>query len=299
MASVIDSGQRFERIVGERSVWLPVLAGFAVMYIPTFYDLSHGMWTRDEYLHGPIVLAVSAWLLWHLWGGLARIETRPAPAWGWACIVIGVPFYVLGRSQQIILFEVGSQIPMLLGTFLLLQGWRAARHMWFPIFFLAFMVPLPGFIVDALTNPLKQQVSVIAEDLVYWAGFPIARSGVVLVIGPYQLLVADACSGLHSLISMSAMGLLYVFLSRHTSVARSAILVASLLPIAFASNVVRVVVLVLVTYFLGDEAGQGFIHGFSGVFLFAVGLLLLFLIDYLLGLVPALRDRGGHNEARG
>ena len=111
----------------------------------------------------------------------------------------------------------------------------------------------------------------------------------MLSVGPYQLLVADACSGLHSLISMSAMGLLYVYLMGHRSLARNAILVALLLPIAFAANVVRVMVLVLVTFHFGDEAGQGFIHDFSGVFLFVGGLLLLIAVDGALGRVKALQ----------
>ena len=105
----------------------------------------------------------------------------------------------------------------------------------------------------------------------------------MLSIGPYQLLVADACSGLRSLISTSAIGLLYVYLTGHRSVLRNGVLVASLLPIAFAANVIRVLVLVLVTFYLGDAAGQGFIHGMAGILLFVVGLIVLVALDALLG----------------
>jgi exosortase len=134
----------------------------------------------------------------------------------------------------------------------------------------------------------------------YELGYPIGRTGVVLTVGPYQLLVADACSGLHSLISMSAMGLLYIYLMGHTSWVRNGILISCLLPIAFAANVVRVMVLVVVTYHFGDEAGQGFIHDFSGIFLFIVGLILLFIIDAALGRVSnfGIRSIGKHDMAR-
>jgi exosortase len=154
------------------------------------------------------------------------------------------------------------------------------------------MIPLPGIIVDALTNPLKRHVSEIAEQLLYAVGYPIARSGVTLTIGPYQLLVADACSGMHSLYSLTALGLLYLYLMKHASLLRNAILAACIIPIAIGANIVRVIFLVLVTYHLGDEAGQGFLHGFAGMVLFIAALLLLFVIDSALGLVIRSKHSG-------
>ena len=139
--------------------------------------------------------------------------------------------------------------------------------------------------MDAATGPLKQHVSEIAEQVLYFFDYPVARSGVTLTVGPYQLLVADACSGLHSMFSLSAMGLLYLYLMQHGSWMRNGILIASILPIAFFANIIRVMILVLVTYHLGDEAGQGFLHGFAGILLFIVALLILFALDGLLGYV--------------
>jgi len=168
---------------------------------------------------------------------------------------------------------------------------RAARALWFALFFLLFMIPLPGFVVDAATGPLKQYISIIAEQVLYTVGYPIARSGVTLTVGQYQLLVADACSGLHSMFSLSAMGLLYLYLMQRTSPARNLIIMAAILPIAFAANIVRVMVLILVTYHLGDEAGQGFLHGFAGIMLFIIGLLFLFVMDWVLGFIFPDRPR--------
>ena len=209
-------------------------------------------------------------------------QTRPIA--GGIILGAGLLLYAVGRSQEILLFEVGSQIPVLLGALLIALGGKAARVLWFPLFFLLFMIPLPGFLVDAVTGPLKQQVSVLAEDSLYALGYPIARSGVMLTIGPYQLLVADACSGLHSMISLSAMGSLYLYLMHYRNRVKNGLLIASILPIAFAANVVRVLVLVLVTYHFGDAAGQGFMHGFAGIVLFAAALLGLFALDALVGL---------------
>ena len=116
-------------------------------------------------------------------------------------------------------------------------------------------------------------------------GYPIARNGVVLTIGQYQLLVADACSGINSMFSLSAIGLLYLHLIRYKSWLHNGLILASLLPIAFCANIMRVMLLVLVTYHFGDEAGQGFIHKFSGMVLFVAALIILLLLDTILARV--------------
>ncbi len=269
--------------------WWPVVLGLLVLYVPTYWLLAHGIWNSEEQAHGPIVLVVALFLIWQRRGvflaDAGTPPTRGETAAGWALLVVGLLAYALGRSQDILLFEVGSQIPVILGALLITLGIRAARALWFALFFLVFMIPLPGFIVDAATGPLKQYISIIAEQVLYAAGYPVARSGVTLTVGPYQLLVADACSGLHSMFSLSAMGLLYLYLMQHTSIARNLIIMAAILPIAFAANVVRVMVLVLITYHLGDEAGQGFLHGFAGIMLFVIGLLFLFVLDWVLGFI--------------
>ncbi len=267
--------------------WWPIVVGLLVLYVPTYWTLANGLWNEDDYAHGPIVLVVALFLIWQKRGAFAAdtAPTRVETAIGWTLLVIGLLAYALGRSQDILLFEVGSQIPVVLGALLITQGTRTARALWFALFFLLFIVPLPGFIVDTATGPLKQYISVIAENVLYAAGYPIGRVGVTLTVGQYQLLVADACSGLHSMFSLSAMGLLYLYLMQRTSVTRNLIIMAAIIPIAFAANIVRVMVLILVTYHLGDEAGQGFLHGFAGIMLFVIGLLFLFLLDWVLGFI--------------
>lgn len=265
--------------------WLPVFAGLGALYIPTYWSLWNGVWNSEEQGHGPLILAVVVWMIWQQRALLVTGTTAPRNALGWPVLVFGLLLYVVGRSQDILLFEVGSHIPVFAGVLLLTRGTAALRAFWFPLFFIVFMIPLPSVFVDALTGPLKRHVSEIAEHLLYAIGYPIARSGVTLTIGPYQLLVADACSGLHSLYSLSALGLLYLHLMKHVSVLRNAVLAMCILPIAFGANIVRVIFLVLVTFHLGDEAGQGFLHGFAGMVLFVAALLLLFVIDSALGLV--------------
>lgn len=266
--------------------WVPVALGLCVLYVPTFYGLSRTIWRSDEQAHGPIVLAVAIWVFWtkrHEW---LRVSEAVSHQWfAWISLVFSLLIYVVGRSQDILLFELGSALPLVASAIYLVGGRTALWASWFGVLFLVFMVPLPSVIVDSLTAPLKNYVSVIAEHILYWVGYPIARDGVMLTIGQYQLLVADACSGLHSMFSLSALGVLYLYISAHQQLWRVLTVIAAILPIAFVANIIRVIILVLVTYHFGDEAGQGFVHGFAGMILFVTALCFLFALDGLLGLL--------------
>ena len=265
-----------------RLEWLPVLVGLLVLYVPTFYAAATGFWQTDENAHGPIILAVIVWLIWTKRAALFSVPFQPARAPGIALLVFGLLIYVVGRSQAISLFEIGALAPILAGALLAMRGWTVLRAFWFPLLFVAFMLPLPGTFTDALTGPLKQYVSEIAEQILYVAGYPIARNGVMLTVGQYQLLVADACSGLNTMFSLSALGMLFMYLTARASVLHNAIMLASILPIAFVANVVRVLVLILITYHFGDEAGQGYLHGSAGIVLLMAALIALLVLDGIL-----------------
>jgi exosortase B len=260
--------------------WLPVLAGLLLLYLPTFYDLAGSHWQRDDAGHGPVILAVVGWLIWQR--RQALLTGAPAPIAGFGFLLAGLCCYVLGRSHSISLLEVAALPLNLAGVILAMSGWTAMRELRFAIFFTVFLVPLPGLLIDALTAPLKEAASDAAERLLYAAGYPVARTGVVLTIGRYQLLVADACSGLQSMMSLSALGLLYVYLVRRPSLLHNLIVLASILPVAFLANIVRVVLLMLVTYHLGDDAAQGFLHFGTGILLLLVALICLIGLDGLL-----------------
>src|SRR6185436_3551171 len=204
---------RFPRAVVE---WMPVLAGLLALYVPSFISLLGKRWREDDYSYGPIVLGIVVWLIWRQRALLLDARRAdPAPAAGFALLGFGLLLYTFGRTQDIALFEMGSVAPVLAGALLALRGWEALRALWFALAFTVFLVPLPRFFVDALSGPLKQSVSAIAEQVLYAAGYPAARSGVVLAIGQYQLLVADACSGLNSMFSLTMVGVLYLYLMRH------------------------------------------------------------------------------------
>lgn len=274
-------------------VWWPVLLGLVVLYLPTYYELANTVWSGDdsESVHGPIVLMIILWLFWHKRVEFFQAVDQPVTASGSILLVFGLMLYVLGRSQEILIFEAGSQVPVLIGVILVCRGKAALKPYLFPILFLVFLVPLPGFLVDALTTALKHQVSDVVEHILYWLGYPIARSGVTLVIGPYQLLVADACSGINSMFSLSAIGILYIYLKGKQPLLQNGLLLISILPIAFIANIGRVIALTLITYYFGDNAGQEFVHDFAAIAEFVIAMLILFLVDYLLGRIVILRRR--------
>lgn len=270
--------------------WFLALGGFAAMYAPVYWWASQGIWQTDDQGHGPIIVAVLAWLFWGLRRQIGDSPTRPAPALGWPTFVLGLFVYFVGRVFGISILEFGSQPLVVAGALLLLKGTPALRLAWFPVLYFIFMIPLPGILVDAITGSLKGWIANIVESLLYTVGYPIARSGVILSVGPYQLQVADACSGLNSMFSLSALGTLFMYMMGQKSKTHTVIMLLSILPIAFAANIVRVITLVLVTYYLGDEAGQGFLHGAAGMMLMLVALLFFFMLDRVLDkLLPTKR----------
>lgn len=262
-----------------------LLLGFVAMYWPAYVELAHTIWSTDEQGHGPIILAVSVWLFYNYRHELAALKPEPMPVVGGVVLALGLAAYVLGRSQSFLGLMVGSQLFVITSLILLFMGRRALRLVWFPLFFLVFMTPFPEALVATVTGPLKSAVSLVAADLLYALGYPVSRVGVILNVGQYQLLVADACAGLNSMFTLEALGLLYMNLMKYTSVARNVTLAILVVPIAFGANIVRVMILVLVTYHFGDAAGQGFVHSFAGMVLFMVGLVFVLLTDYLLGFV--------------
>jgi exosortase B len=283
MSTDVQPGAAALRLSTGPGRWWPLIVGLLALLLPTYLRLYESVWTQEAYEHGPIVLILFWFLVWRNRRQIFSVAAAPDAASGWPCLLLGLFVYFVGRTQNLPLFEVGAHIAILAGVLLLTLGWQSLRAAWFPLVFLLFLVPLPGFVISALTGGLKQWVSAVAESLLYRAGYPVARDGVVITVGQYQMLVADACSGLNSIYSLAAMGLLYVHLMNHKQMMRNAFLIAAIIPAALCANVIRVIFLILITFHFGDEAGQGFLHNASGIVLFVVALILLIGLDWLLG----------------
>ena len=285
MSSVLPASNFGAAEAAEQRSWFVAIAGFAAMYLPVYWWAAHTIWQTDDHAHGALILAVMVWLFWGLRDAISAVPARPAPVLGWSLFGFGLFAYFVGEVFGISILEFGSQPIVVAGILLVMKGPAATRVAWFALFYFIFMIPLPDIIVDTVTGPLKRWISLIVVELLYDIGYPISRNGVILEIGQYQMLVADACSGLHSMYSLSALGTLFMYIMNRTSRLHNAIMLASILPIAFIANIVRVIVLVLITYHFGDEAGQGFLHGAAGMVLMLVALLAFFSLDTFLARV--------------
>ncbi|MBL0091383.1 MAG: exosortase B [Piscinibacter sp.] len=282
--------RRAEWLGIDPAVVLTLLAGMLAMAVPLVWDWSHGTWDMQTQGHEPLILAISAWLVYRQREALAALQSPAAPRAGAALFVVALMAYICGRLLGVFRLELVSMMMLPAALLLYFRGFAALRLVWFAFFFLIFAIPLPFALVLAVTGPMKAAVSALAAQLLSLAGYPIGLSGVVITIGQYQLLVNEACAGLQTMFTLEAMGLLYASLMNHSSALRNTLLAVLVVPIAFCANVVRVMVLALVTYHLGDAAGQGFLHGFAGMVLFVVALVLVMGADALLGRLLAARE---------
>jgi exosortase len=272
------------RLLAALPAWrdLPLWIGLAIMAGPTLYSLGEQVWTQEIGAHGPIVLAVGGWLLVRELGKVRELA-RPGASW---LVVIGLmlslPLYAFGRAFDFISLEAAGLYLTAAAALYSKIGYRALLKAWFPVAYLAFLLPPPKWFLDQFTAPLKQFVSAVSIDGLSAVGIPVAHEGVTIYVAQYRLLLEDACSGMNSIVGLIAVSLLYIFLLRGSSLRYSAALTATTIPIAILGNIIRVMTLILLTYFAGDAVAQGFLHETAGLFLFAIDLVLVFLVDRLL-----------------
>jgi exosortase len=257
------------------------LLGIAAIFLPTMFDVARLTWTTEQGGHAPIIVATGGWALWR---ELNATSAREHPGNAFlgallfgACLLL----YVAARITGILELEGLAMYASIISAFYLLVGGALIRALWFPILYLAVALPPPDQVVTFVTQPLKIGISEFAVSLLHTLGFPIASSGVTIQIANYQLLVAAACAGLNSIISLSAICLFYVYLRHKADWAAFLAVAALVVPVAIFSNFIRVLTLILVTYYFGEAAGQGFIHDFAGLTVFLVALLTIFGADAL------------------
>jgi exosortase len=241
-----------------RAAPLLVLVGLGSLTIPTLYSFYSLIWLHDQDTHAPIILAG---ILYALWQKRALFDFSASRAEQIAALGIaglGLTIYILGRSQTFLQLEGLGLIVVTYGAVLLAGGARAIRNLAYVTLLLIFVVPVPGTLVDVILVPLKMWLANFIVDLLALFGYPIANHGVVISIGFDQLQVADACAGLRSILSLSAIGLLFIYFIKSSRWIVSLLLVLATPLIALFANFFRVIALVLVTYHLGANAGADF-----------------------------------------
>jgi len=260
--------------------WLLWL-GLAAITVPTMVEVARESWSTEQGAHGPIVLATGIWLILQLRRELVPLIRRGNLALVMALLIPALILYVLARITTTLELEGAALYLTLVVVFYAYCGTAVMRLLWFPTLYFVFLFPPPDSLVATLTQPLKINISRAAVALLDACGMTIARKGVIIQVDQYDILVAAACAGLNSIISLSAIGLFYIYVRHNANWRYALFLMLAILPVAVLANFVRVLLLILITDFMGDAWAQGFLHGFAGMVMFAVALLSIFGIDRL------------------
>jgi len=265
-------------------VW-PLLWALAVLLVPTLITLGDQIWATELGAHGPIVMVTGLWLLSKQRESFQALRSPPS----WPLVIVGMllflPIYIFGRAFDLISVEALGAYGAAMTIVYREYGMRAIGANLFPFAYMAYLIPPPGWAINTITSPLRAFVSYTATHGLHYLGYPVANEGVAITIAQYQLLVEDACSGMNSIVGLSAITLFYVYVLHRGSWRYSLLLTALIIPLAVFINILRVVALILLTYYAGDGIAQGFLHGTTGIVLFGLGLLLMLLLDHTLRLI--------------
>lgn len=268
---------------------IAILMGLLILALPVLIDLAREEWITEQGSQGPIMFALGLWLLAREWpgGAAVRAEGWRAPA-GLALIL---PAYVFSRvTGQLWL---SWMCVMAAGALAIAarSGFARVRDLWFPLLFLILLVPPPGLLAGPLTDWLNLTLASLAVAVFRIFGTDAASGGAMIYLGPYEMQLIDACAGMGSLLSLFAMGMLYIRL-RHRSNWRYALAMAPFIVIAaIVANFARIVLLLLVTLVFGDGAAQGWFHPMAGLILFTLALLAVIGLDAILAPLRVRLDR--------
>ena len=262
---------------------LAVLAALAAAYYTTVSGMVFD-WGHDEnYSHGFIVPFIAGYFFWQNRKRIAEVTARPDIA-GLLVVAAGVLAHILGRYIGELFTMRMSLLVVLAGVVLVVYGRAMLRAVLLPLGYLAFMVPLPYIVYDSVAFPLKMQVSRLAVALMKLVHIPVVREGNVIDLPNLSLQVVDACSGMRSLMSLLALSVAYAFIAIRAPWKR-VVIVLSAVPIAVATNVLRVFITGVLARTFGRVAAEGFFHEFAGLAVFVIAMALLILLGWVLNLV--------------
>jgi exosortase len=258
-----------------------VAACVLLAYAPVLMHLAEQWWDEPDYSHGFLVPLFSAFVLWQKRDELRRVV--PRPSWiGMLILCASLVVLFIGTLGAELFLQRISLLGVLAGLAVWFWGWRMLRIAAFPLVLLLLMIPLPGVIYYQIVFPLQILASRMATWILHRLDlFPVLREGNVIVLSSTRLEVAEACSGLRSLLSLLTIAVMYSYLAEKNNLTRW-ILCLLVLPIAVAGNAGRVVFAAIAVELGGASAVEGWSHTLSGLFLFFVSTLLLLVCHALI-----------------
>jgi exosortase len=258
-----------------------VIAGLlAWLYSSIAARLAVQWWDDPNFSHGFFVPLFSLFVLWQDRARLTSLKPKPS-WWGVPIVVLSLGVLVVGVLGAELFLSRISLILLLAGLVVLFQGWHWFRAVLFPWAFLFLMVPIPSIVFNQITFPLQLLASKVAATTLPWAGVPVLREGNVINLPAMPLEVAQACSGIRSLLSLTTLAIIYGYLMETRIWIRVTLALASI-PIAVAANSFRIFGTGLLVQYWDPDKAEGFFHAFSGWLIFVVSLLMLFLLHHLL-----------------
>ena len=247
---------------------------FLVLYAHTLWKLVQDWATDDNYSHGFLIVPLAAYLVWERRQALARLTPRPNLL-GLAVVVASLVVLAAGTLGAELFLARLSMLGVLAGSVLYLAGWPHLKRLAFPIAFLLLMIPIPAIVFNQVAFPLQLLASQFGTQVLSLYGVPVLREGNVIVLARTSLEVAEACSGIRSLISLLTLGIVLGYFTDRRAAVRVTVALATV-PIAIVTNGLRVAGTGIAAHYYGAKAAEGFLHAFSGWLVFAAALAMVF-----------------------
>lgn len=258
-----------------------VMAAFVLVYVPTLMWMWDRWFVRDSYYtHGILIPFVTGFLIWQKREELSKIVPRKS-ALGMRLIVLGVAIHLVSSLLRVYFSSGFSMLIVLAGLILHFYGKDIFKKIWFPIFFLIFMIPVPMVVITNISFNLKLFAAKIATDALNAMRIPAIREGSLIKMQHAYVMVEDVCSGLRSLISLTALGSIFAYWMK-SGITKKIILFLSTIPIAILTNVFRIIFLASISEIWGPQYAVGFTHDLSGFLVFALAFILLFAVGKIL-----------------
>src|SRR6266487_1381949 len=278
-----------KKLAGWKTIVLLVLMGW--LYVPILLPLVRQWWTDPNFSHGFFVPLFAGFVVWQDRERLGRVSHAPS-FWGLPIILVAVFTLVLGVFGAELFLSRMSLIPLIAGLIIFFLGWKMLRAILFPLLFLILMVPIPAIILNQITFPLQIFASKLAAWSLPLCGVPVLREGNVINLPAMPLEVAQACSGIRSLLSLTTLAIMYGYLMEKRVGVRTILALASI-PIAVAANGFRIIGTGLLVQYWDPDKAEGFFHAFSGWLIFVVSLLMLFAFHQILRLFARRNEVAG------
>ncbi len=258
-------------------------ASFALLYHHVIARLVHDWYVDNNYSHGFLIIPIAFYFIWERRAKLKEATRKPS-SWGLVILLGSMALLLAGVLGSELFLTRISILGTIAGATLFLYGWNHLKILVLPIAFLLLMIPIPAIIFNQIAFPLQLLASRFGEMALMACQVPVLREGNVINLANTSLEVAEACSGIRSLISLLTLGIVYGYFIDSRIWIRM-ILIFGTIPIAIAANGIRVAGTGLAAHFYGPEAAQGFFHSFSGWIIFIAAFIMMFILYRIIVLI--------------